>query len=106
MPLPAAIRRGAEQKGSGSFYESGPPLLSRQSRVDHDVAGDLERTFIGIALTLNAGMSFESAADVVLGIDDDPVVVDLYALELRKIAATAGSLGVLDLREVGPDLDG
>ena len=60
--------------------------------VDHDIAGDLDRALVGIALAFDAGVSLERAADVVLGVDDRPVVVDLHSFELGEIAAAAGRL--------------
>ena len=51
-------------------------------------------------------MPFEGAADVVLGVDDGPVAVDLDAFELGKVLAAAGGLGVLGVGEVEADLGG
>ena len=65
---------------------------SGQGRVDDDVAGDLDGAFVRVALAFDARVALERAADVVLGIDDRPVVVDLYSLEQRKIAAAARNL--------------
>ena len=77
---------------------------SGQRRIDHDVAGDLERALVGVAFALDAGVPLQGAADVVLRVDDGPVVVELDPFELGEVAAAAGPLGVLDVREVGADL--
>jgi hypothetical protein len=79
---------------------------SRQRGIDHDIAGDLDRAFVGVTLALDAGVALECAADVELGINNRPVIVDLHSLELGEIAPAAGSLGVLHVAEVGADLDG
>ena len=67
---------------------SGAP--SRQSRIDHDIGGDPDRAFVDVSLTSHAGVPLEGAADVELGIDDRPVVVDLDSFELRKTARASG----------------
>ena len=79
---------------------------SGQRGVDDDVGGDLEGRLVGVALAVEPGVPFQGAADVVLGVDDGPVAVDLDALELGKVLAAAGGLGVLDVGEVEADLGG
>ena len=79
---------------------------SGQGGVDDDVGGDLEGRLVSIALAVEPGMPFQGAADVVLGVDDGPVAVDLDALELGEVLAAAGGLGVLGVGEVEADLGG
>src|SRR5208337_3288519 len=78
----------------------------RQSGIDDDVGGDPESRLVGVALAVEPRMSFQGTADVVLGIDDDPVAVDLDALELGEVLAAAAGLGVLRIGEVKADLGG
>src|SRR5271165_7332235 len=73
---------------------------SRERGVDDDVGGDFERGVVIVALAIEPGVALQGAADVVLGVDDGPVVVDLDALELGEILAAAGGLGVLAILEV------
>src|SRR5208283_5818922 len=77
---------------------------SRQRGVDDDVGGDFERGVVIVALAIESGVAFQGAADIVLGVDDGPVVVDFDALELGEILAAAGGLGVLAILEVEADL--
>src|SRR5271165_6323757 len=78
----------------------------RQCGIDDDIGGDLECRLVGVALAVESGVSFQGTADVVLGIDDRPVAVDLDSLELGKVLAAAGGLGVLGIGEVEADLGG
>src|SRR5208283_2375261 len=75
----------------------------RQGGIDDDVGGDPESRLVGVALAVEPRMSFQGTADVVLGIDDGPVAVDLDALELGEVLAAAGGLGVLRIGEVKAD---
>ncbi len=75
-------------------------LGSGQHRIDHDIAGDPDRALVGVALAFDARVSFQSAADVESRVDNNPVVVDLDALELREVLAAASRLGVLHFREI------
>src|SRR5208283_6175357 len=77
--------------------------ILRQCGIDDDVGGDLESRLVGVALAVEPRMSFQGTADVVLGIDDGPVAVDLDALELGEVLAAAGGLGVLRIGEVKAD---
>ena len=78
----------------------------RQGGIDDDVGGDLECRLVGVTLAVEPRMSFQGTADVVLGIDDGPVAVDLDALELGEVLAAASGLGVLRIGEVKADLGG
>ena len=79
---------------------------SGQGRVDDDVGGDPHGALVGVALAVEPLLAFEGAADVVGGVDDRPVAVDLDAFELGAVLAAAGGLGVLDVGEVEADAGG
>ena len=86
-------REGAASGGSGASLalqacDCGSPrwirYASGQRGVDDDIGGDLEGRLVGVSLAVEPGVPLQGAADVVLGVDDRPVAVDLDALELGK----------------------
>ena len=57
------------------WAQTGPRVGSWQGGVDHDVGGNPGRTRVSVPLAVDTGVTFERAADVVLRVDDRPVVV-------------------------------
>ena len=74
-----------------------------QRGVDDDIGGDFECRFVVVALAIQPGVLLQGTADVVLGVDDGPVVVDLDAL-LRKKVHGDGLNDVISNRSVACSL--